>query len=171
MTSEVMASMTCRWLSDAMTHAITPPTPHDSTTTAVAQTANADNVAVDRKLRLVLRANAASSTISGLAMAVAPETIDRLLGTDHPGWVRLVGVALLPFAAFVAWLSTADVRHLRMHTPGIVVGDVGWVVASIATVLLGWYSGAGIAAVLVMALVVDVLAILQFNAVRHLRRG
>lgn len=173
MTSEVMASMTCRWLSDVMTHAITPQTPHDSTTSAVDQTTVGDIVAVDceRKLRLVLRANAASSTISGLAMAVAPETIDRLLGTGQPGWVRVVGLALLPFAAFVAWLSTTDVRHLRQHTPGIIAGDVGWVAASVVTVLLGWYSGAGIAAVLAMALVVDVFALLQFNAVRHLRRG
>lgn len=103
-------------------------------------------------------------------MAVAPGTVDELLGTGHSGWVRLVGLALLPFAALVVWLSTADNEMLRRMTPAIIVGDVGWVVASIATVLLGWYSGSGIAAVLAMALLVDVFALLQFNAVRHLRR-
>ena len=103
-------------------------------------------------------------------MAAAPGVIDDMLGTGHTGWVRLVGLALLPFAAFVAWLSTASSRQLRLHTPGIVAGDVGWVIGSIATVLLGWYSGIGIAAVLAMALVVDVFALLQFNALRHLRR-
>ncbi len=160
-----MVSMTGRRLSGGMTHAYTPHTSADSTP-LVGRTA----VDCERRLRFVLRANAASSTISGAVMAAAPGVIDDMLGTGHTGWVRLVGLALLPFAAFVAWLSTASSRQLRLHTPGIVAGDVGWVIGSIATVLLGWYSGIGIAAVLAMALVVDVFALLQFNALRHLRR-
>lgn len=145
-----------------MTHALTP---QDSSTAAHA------GVDCERRLRLVLRANATSCIISGVALAVAPGTIDELLGTGHPGWVRLVGLALLPFAALVAWLSTVDNGLLQRITPAIIAGDVGWVTASIATVLLGWYSGSGVVAVLAMALLVDIFALLQFNAVRHLRRG
>ena len=58
---------------------------------------------------------------------------------------------------------------LRRITPQIVAGDVGWVVASVVTVLLGWYSGSGVVAVLAMAAVVDVFALLQWTAWRRLR--
>ena len=172
MTSEVMASMTDVSLSCCMTHAFTPHTsaPHTSLGSAT-PLVNTGAFDCERRLRFVLRANAASSTISGLAMAVVPGVVDNLLGTGHNGWVRLVGLSLLPFAAFVAWLSTADRRDLRLYTPVIVAGDIGWVVASIATVSLGWYSGMGIVAVLAMALVIGVFALLQFNAARHLARG
>lgn len=96
--------------------------------------------------------------------------MDELLGTGQPQWLRLVGFALLPFAAVVIWLSTTDASRLQQITPLIIAGDVGWVVASIATVLLGWYSGSGVILVLAMALLVDVFAVLQFNGVRHLRQ-
>lgn len=145
-----------------MTHALSPQG------SSVAARAGID---CERRLRIVLRANATSCTISGLALAVAPATIDELLGTGHPGWIRLVGLALLPFAALVFWLSTTDNEMLQRITPVIIAGDIGWVVASIGTALLGWYSGSGVAAVLAMALLVDIFALLQFNAVRHLRRS
>jgi len=101
-------------------------------------------------------------------MAAAPGLVDDLLGTGRVGSIRLVGVALVFFAAFVAWLSTADRRALQKYAPGIIAGDVGWVIASVVTVLLGWYSGTGIVVVLVMALAVDTFALLQFVAVRRL---
>ena len=115
----------------------------------------------ERRLRQVFRANVLTSAVSGIVMAIAPGTVDELLGTGHSGWVRLVGLALLPFAAFVAWLSTADLRQLQLHTPGIVAGDVAWVVASVATIAFGWYSSGGNVAVGAMALAVDVFAGLQ----------
>lgn len=146
-----------------MTHALTPQGSSAAT--------SASGVDCERRLRLVLRANATSCTISGLAMAVAPGTVDELLGTGHSGWVRLVGLALLPFAALVVWLSTTENEMLQRITPAIIIGDVGWVAASVVTVLLGWYSGSGMIVVLAMALLVDIFALLQFNAVRHLRRG
>ncbi len=118
---------------------------------------------------MVLRANATTSVIPGLAMALAPGTVDELLGTGHPGWIRIVGLALLPFAALVAWLSSADRTRLHRYTPEIVVADVTWVVASIATCLLGWYSTEGIVAVGAMAVGVDVFAGLQFVLWRRLR--
>lgn len=122
-----------------------------------------------RRLRSVLRLNASSSAIAGAVMAIAPATVDGLLDTGRPGWVRVVGAALLPFAAFVAWLSTASPDHVRLHTPGIIAGDIGWVVLSIVTVALGWYSGGGVAAVIAMAVLVDVWAFLQWSAWRKLR--
>ena len=121
------------------------------------------------KLRRVLRLNAASCIVSGGALALAAEPIDELLGTGHPGWVQLVGVGLLPFAALCLWVAAGPVQRLRRVTPFIVAGDVDWVIASVVTVLLGWYSGGGIVAILAMAAVVDTFAVLQFVGWRSLR--
>lgn len=121
------------------------------------------------KLRRVLRLNAASCVVSGAALTAVAGPIDDLLDTGHPGWVRVVGLGLLPFAAFCWWVSAGSIERLRKETPAIVAGDVAWVVASIVTVLLGWYSGGGVAVVLAMAVVVDVFAVLQFVAWRKLR--
>lgn len=123
----------------------------------------------ERKLRIVLRLNAANSFVFGALLAARPARVDELLDTGYPGWVRLVGLGLLPFAAVCAWLSTASLPTLRRITPQIVAGDVAWVVASVVTVLAGWYSGGGIIAVLAMAAIVDVFALLQWNAWRRLR--
>ncbi|MGA9277847.1 hypothetical protein [Ilumatobacter sp.] len=120
------------------------------------------------KLRLVLRLNALNSLVFGALLTAVPERIDDVLDTGHPGWVRVVGVALLPFAALCAWLSTTSVDTLRRVTPEIIVADVTWVVASIATVLLGWYSAGGAVAVLAMAALVDTFALLQWVAWRRI---
>lgn len=138
------------------------------TTTATSDPAH-DTHHCEPKLRRVLRLNAANSAVSGAAMAIAAGPIDDVLDTGHPGWIRLVGLALLPFAALCWWVAAGPVERLRKETPSIVAGDVGWVVASIVTVLLGWYSGGGIVAVLAMAAVVDAFAIMQFTAWRRLR--
>lgn len=119
-------------------------------------------------LRLVLRLNATSSGVLGAAMAIAPHAIDDVLDSGRPGWVRLIGVALLPFAAAVAWLSTRSVRHLRTVTPGVIVGDIGWVAASVITVLFGWYSTAGSVGVLAVAAMVELWAVLQWRTWRRL---
>jgi hypothetical protein len=123
----------------------------------------------ERKLRLVLRANALNSIVFGAALAAVPNRIDELLDTGHPGWIRLVGLGLLPFGALCARLSTASLTTLRRITPQIVVGDIGWVVASIVTVLLDWYSGTGTMVVLAMAAIVDLFALLQWTAWRRMR--
>lgn len=124
----------------------------------------------EAKLRRVLRLNAINCIVSGTAMAVAAGPIDELLDTGHPGWIRIVGLGLLPFAALCLWAAAGPVERLRKETPSIIAGDVAWVVASIVTVLLGWYSGGGIVAVLAMAVVVDTFAVLQFVGWRRLTK-
>lgn len=123
----------------------------------------------ERKLRRVLRLNALNSAVSGTVMAVAAAAIERLLDTGHSGSIRIVGLALLPFAAFCWWVAAGSVDRLRRETPFIVVGDIGWSIASVVTVALGWYSDRGVVAVLAMAVVVDVFAVIQFVAWRRLR--
>ena len=123
---------------------------------------------VERMLRLVLRINAASSAFSGMVLALAPASIDEWLGTGHPQWIRLVGVLLVPFALGVAWLSTLERDRLRRHVPAVIAGDVAWVVASLVTVLVGWYDTEGAFLVGAMALAVDVFAGLQWWTWRRL---
>lgn len=167
MTSEVMDPPTVPELGCYMTH-----TRSQDTSTSNQAPALASDKAMpqdcERKLRRVLRANATTSAITGLAMLLAPSAIDDVLETGHPSWVRVVGIGLLPFAAVVAWLSSSTVGHLRRFTAAIVAGDVGWVAASLITVVLGWYSGRGVVVVLAVAVFVGGYALLQSTAVRHL---
>ncbi|MGK0275571.1 MAG: hypothetical protein ACI9N0_001957 [Ilumatobacter sp.] len=129
-----------------------------------------ETAVVEARLRLVLRINAANSIVFGAVMAATPEAVDDVLGTGRPGWIRLVGLGLAGFAFFVGWLSTASPKLLKRAVPQVVLGDVGWVVGSVVTVLLGWYSGGGNVAVLAMAVAVDVFAALQWWSWRRLPR-
>lgn len=108
-----------------------------------------------------------TSLLCGIVLAATPDAIDRVLDTGHPGWVRLVGVALVPFALFVAWLSAGPAPTLRAITPVVIAADLVWVVASVATVLAGWYASGGVALVLLMAGVVDLFAALQWRGLRR----
>lgn len=148
-----------------MTHATI--TPSTSTGAAVAPNTRVRHGS-ESTLRLVLRVNAVSSAVAGGLLAAIPYRIDELLDTGHPGWVRVVGLALLPFAAFYAWASTSSVATMRRATPWIIAGDIAWVTASVATVLAGWYSGGGVVAVLAMAALVDAFALLQWRSWRRL---
>lgn len=120
----------------------------------------------DRHLRFVLRLNAVNSVVCGLLLVCFPEPFADLLGSGHPGWVRLVGVGLLAFAAVLTWIAAGDRDRLRVQTPAVIAGDLGWVVVSVVALGLGWFSGAGVALVIAMALVVDTFALLQWRGWR-----
>lgn len=120
------------------------------------------------RLRVVLRLNAVNSAVCGLALLVGAEGFADWLGSGHPGWIRLVGAGLLPFAALLVWTAAGDVDRLRSETPAIVAGDLGWVIASVVALVLGWFSGAGVALVVAMALIVDTFAVLQWHSWRRL---
>ncbi|WP_040491862.1 hypothetical protein [Ilumatobacter nonamiensis] len=148
-----------------MTDIISTPTT-TSTTSDSTTPARRDH---ERQLRIVLRVNAVSSFVAGIVLAVVPDRVDQVLDTGHPGWVRVVGLALLPLAAFYAWVSSASLTALRRFTPEIAIADVAWVVASIVTVLLGWYSTGGAVAVLAVAALIDTFALLQWRGWRRIR--
>ncbi len=125
---------------------------------------------VTARLRAVLAANATMSVSTGMAMAVVPDVVDELLATGHPGWVRLVGIGLVLFGLDVALLSRSSVARLRRFTPWIVAADVAWVAASALVLLLGWFAGGGVVAVIAVAIAVDGFATLQFLTWRRLPR-
>ncbi|MGB0112149.1 MAG: hypothetical protein WBP59_02915 [Ilumatobacteraceae bacterium] len=122
-----------------------------------------------RLLRATLRVNAGLSALSGLAMTVVPERLDRVLDTGHPGWVRVVGIAFLVFAAEVALLSFQPDERLRRFAPVVVTMDSAYVAASIVTIVAGWYSAGGSLLVASAAVPVAAFAVLQFRGWQRLR--
>jgi hypothetical protein len=122
-------------------------------------------------LRLVLRTNATTSGLGGLAALTAGGPVDDLLGTGQVGLVRLVGAGLALFAIGVAIVSRFDRRGLLRHVPGISVGDASWVAGTIVAITLGWFSTGGAITMAVIAVMVGVFGIEQALLVRRLATG
>lgn len=124
----------------------------------------------ERRLRGVLLANAATSALAGSIAALAPVRLDGLLGTGHPGWVRVVGIGLVVFAVEVLLVARSGRARLDSGTRLIVVADAAWVVATVVTIALGWYSTAGAVAVGVAGVGVADFAVVQHVLRRRLSR-
>ena len=113
-----------------------------------------------QRLRNTLRLNAFTSMLGGLAATVAPGPLDNhLLGTGHPGWVRLVGVGLIVFASTVAAVGGSRTTTLLRGTPAIIAADTAWVVASAMTIVGNWYSSSGAATIAAVAGMVAFFAV------------
>ena len=115
------------------------------------------------KLRVVLTANATTSGLAGLTALVAGERVDEWLDTAHSGWVRVIGAGLVAFAVAVIALSRSDVHSLRRWVPAVSLADGGWVAASVATIVAGWYSSGGAALMGVIAVIVGTFAVAQMR--------
>jgi hypothetical protein len=124
-----------------------------------------------RTLRFALRANAAFSIISGLVLALGATALSPLMGIEPPAVLRVVGIGLLPFAAWLLYgaareeLSLADARVA-------VAADVLWVVGSAALIAFDpiGLSPAGRIAVGAVALCVADFAIWQSVGIGRLGR-
>ena len=119
------------------------------------------------KLRLVLTANATTSGLAGLTALVAGERVADWLGTAYPGWVRIIGAGLVAFALAVIALSRSSERSLRRWVPTVSLADSGWVAASIATTIAGWYSSSGATIIGIIAVIVATFAITQMRLLRN----
>jgi hypothetical protein len=116
----------------------------------------------------VLRSNALTSGLGGLVAVAAPARLDELLGTDYPGWVRLVGAGLAAFAGVVALVSRASRPVSVRVAPLISVADASWVVGSILTIAAGWYSNTGAVLMAAVAWMVGAFSIAQATLSRRL---
>ncbi len=111
------------------------------------------------KLRLALRANAMSSASFGLVGLVFAGWVVDVLGAGNETIVRVLAAGLVAFAANVWWVSNQEGTTLRQQTLLISLGDIGWVVGSVAVIALGVFTTAGaIVAALVAVLVFDFAA-------------
>lgn len=123
-----------------------------------------------RWLRNSLLANAVFSTLSGLTFTLAATSVADFIGLEQSLWVRSIGVGLLGFAAYVAFVATRPEIDLRAAI-AIVVGDLAWVVGTVPVVMLDLLSANGLVAAVAIADVVGVFALLQYYGVRRIRGG
>jgi hypothetical protein len=85
-------------------------------------------------LRSALRASAAFSTLSGLALLAAPGAIGAVLGVQAPEVHQGIGLALLVFAADLLWFSRTP-HTLRAIGRAAVAGDAAWMLGTLALAL------------------------------------
>ena len=134
----------------------------------------------DKPLRLVLLANALFSAASGLALAIAPESISELLfaktfalfGLAPATLVFELGVGLLIFAGFVAFTARQKTLSLG-QAKLIVLADLLWIVdsAAVLAVFPDYLSPIGFHGVLITAVIVLVLALGQIWGIAQVTRG
>ena len=118
-------------------------------------------------LRRVLLADALSSSVMGLLLALLAGPLARWFGLPA-GLLREVGIVLLVFAAFVAALG------LRRASPRLLVwlviaGNALWALDSVLLLVSGWVAptALGGAFVVAQALVVAALAELEYTGLRR----
>lgn len=118
-------------------------------------------------LRRALVLDAAVSAASALVLALGAGALAGPLGL--PGaLLHLVGLALLPFAALVAW-TAAQPRPPGKVVRAIVALNAAWVAASLALLISGWVAptALGHAVVIGQALVVGLFAQQQHVGLRR----
>jgi hypothetical protein len=121
----------------------------------------------DRLLRRVLLADAVISGATGLLMAGGATLLGPLLALPEP-LLRYAGLALLPFAAFVAVVATRP-RIARGAVWAVIAINVLWALDSVLLLLTGWVapSALGYGFVLFQALVVAGFAEWQWLSLRR----
>jgi hypothetical protein len=113
-------------------------------------------------LRLVLRANAVVTLISGAALLIDAGPIAALTGGFSPPALGIIG-ALCVVAAALCWRASAGDALGKRIAWAVAIVDVDWVIASAVILFTGWLplTETGWWLVLVQALVVDVFAAAQ----------
>lgn len=118
-------------------------------------------------LRRVLMADTTFSGISTLVLILAAGPLAGPLGLPE-SFLRSLGLILVPFVAFVAWVALRrPVVVGAVWT--LIVGNALWVAASIALLASGWLSpsGLGTAFIVGQAVIVGLFAELQLVGLRR----
>ena len=118
-------------------------------------------------LRRVLMTDTAFSGLSMLALILAAGPLAGPLGLPE-SFLRSLGLILVPFVAFIAWVALR--RPLVIGAiRTLIVGNALWVLASIALLASGWLSpsGLGTAFIVGQAVVVGIFAELQLIGLRR----
>lgn len=117
-------------------------------------------------VRTALRANAAFSGLSGVALVVASGPIASMLGVES-SWILVgVGVGLVGYAAQL--LVTARRDPVDPGEVKLAIGaDLAWVAGSMALVAWGPLAPTGEAVVVAVAAVVLGFALLQAHGIRR----
>ncbi len=136
----------------------------NSTATSGSRFPSLSDVSAEALLRMVLKIDAAVSSVNGLAYLAAPDLLGRRLGLPT-GLLRPVGASLLVFAGAVYYVA---IRHpIRpTHVRLVIAANALWVLDSLAALAGGWLTPttAGAVWILVQAVAVALFAALQHRA-------
>jgi hypothetical protein len=134
------------------------------------------NASSDRLLRRTLWGNAAFSVVSGaglsifagpLARAAAHSPVE-VAGLDLPLILELLGLGVIAFGALCAWVASRPTLPQGLARL-IFAADLAWVAGSVLVLALpAAWTTAGIAGIVVVALIVADLAILEYLGLRRL---
>ncbi|HSC26793.1 MAG TPA: hypothetical protein VLD67_05940 [Vicinamibacterales bacterium] len=119
-------------------------------------------------LRRLLLADAAISGATGILMLLGAGLLSSLL--DLPAsLVRYAGLVLIPFALTVLYWSSPE-RLSRGRVRTVIALNLAWVAGSVLVLIAGWIDPnvLGAAFVIVQAVVVMVLAELQYTGLRSM---
>ena len=110
-----------------------------------------DTTTITNRSRLVLRANAAFSTVGGLIAVVAAGWLSDVSGIDHVAITRLGGIGLLLFAADVFRQSRLPEHKLPFALLQTSIADASWVIATVVVLALVDFTAWGVAGAIVIA--------------------
>lgn len=115
-------------------------------------------------LKTTLLLDAATCLLMGVLLAVVPGFVSGITALPQP-LLFYAGALLIPIGLFMAatafwWLGSTAAVWL------IIVGNVGWVIASLALLAIVTPNGLGVAFILAQALVVAVFAWIEYRALR-----
>ena len=112
-------------------------------------------------LRIALRSNAVFSSLSGVLFVAASVPVANYVGGIRPLDVLSIGLCLLGFAGLLVWLATRNPVP-RTWVLAVIAMDAAWVVGTGLVCLVDLLSTQGKIAALGVAVVVAVLAALQW---------
>jgi hypothetical protein len=117
-------------------------------------------------LRYALAADAVASGSTGLLLALGAGPLSGLFEMPE-AFLRGAGLALLPFAALIAFMARRETLA-RATVLAVVVVNALWVADSCALLMTGWLTPSliGSAFVIAQALAVGLLALAQYAGLR-----
>ncbi len=118
-------------------------------------------------LRRALLVDAAATAGMGALLAAAPALLEGLFGLPV-ALLRGAGLALLPFAALLAWVARRPRIPAGLAWPLVIV-NVLWAIDSVVLPLTGWIDPTALGAAFVVAqgLIVAAFAWLEWTGLRR----
>ncbi len=120
-------------------------------------------------LRRVLAVDAIGAAVSAVALIAGAQTAGALLGLPA-ALIEGIGIAFLPFAAFVGWLASRETPPAA-GVWAVILLNALWVVDSLLVAAGVWFqpSSVGVAVIVVQALGIATLAELEYVGLKRLR--
>ena len=118
-------------------------------------------------LRRSLQLDGVASGLTGVLLLIAAGPVSTVIGNAAPGVARLVGALLVVYAAALLW----NARRATVARGEVVVAvllNVGWVLGSLALIVLGPLTVLGNVAVAAVALAVLGFTLLEIVGLRRL---